>query len=401
MSTAPACQDTAATLQYVQFNASGFADAGEGRTAFVSRALAQPAEVEALLETAREAEMMDELDSVDGKPAHEMYLRQYGVDLHPVVSRLTSLLHRVARTANDQYGCTACTACNVLLRRYRPAERRGIPPHNDRNAFVTAVAQLNPDEFAGGLYLQRTARAASREYFAVPASDVIFHKYDLRHGVDVFEGSRYSAVFWMKDRRLCGSYASPWFLQDAVLGNAHAQEALSELYAKGWHGHAADMRAAIKWGTLAAEQGHAAAQSRLGRLYLMGTEGVPKDAALGRWWVQKAADQGFTEAEYVMGLMSAGAGEWHAAARWFQPAAQAGHAAAQHKYGLLLCNGDGVPMDRESGAEWLERAAEQGHAEAERDLTQLRGMSRIRRHNSNHQEITPTSKIVDAGSIIT
>ena len=73
MSTAPACQDTAATLQYVQFNASGFADAGEGRTAFVSRALAQPAEVEALLETAREAEMMDELDSVDGKPVAQTY----------------------------------------------------------------------------------------------------------------------------------------------------------------------------------------------------------------------------------------------------------------------------------------------------------------------------------------
>jgi len=91
--------------------------------------------------------------------------------------------------------------------------------HFDRMAYVTAVASLNPSEFDGGLFLQRTPRVDSREFFATEATDVAFHsyaldltlslalyltrtrtltlrltpslaltRYDLEHGVEVLEG---------------------------------------------------------------------------------------------------------------------------------------------------------------------------------------------------------------------
>ena len=67
-------------------------------------------------------------------------------------------------------------------------------------------------------------------------------------------------------------------------------------------------------------------------------------------------------------------GGLEAAARWFASAAEAGEAKAQHEYGLALVNGDGIGIDRRTGAEWLQTAAAQGHAEAKDDLAQLMAM---------------------------
>ena len=39
-------------------------------------------------------------------------------------------------------GCPRCELCDVLVRRYRPDERRAVPVHRDINAFATARPHL-------------------------------------------------------------------------------------------------------------------------------------------------------------------------------------------------------------------------------------------------------------------
>ena len=114
------------------------------------------------------------------------------------------------------YNCSECCNCTVLLRRYRLSERMAVPSHYDRIAYLTAVASLNPIEFDGGLFLQRTPRADSREFFAVGSRDLIFHSYDLNHDVEVLSGGRYSVIFWITDSEAsCRNGISPWYMRAA------------------------------------------------------------------------------------------------------------------------------------------------------------------------------------------
>ena len=111
--------------------------------------------------------------------------------------------------------------------------------------------------------------------------------------MEVLEGRRLSAVFWITDTQAsCRDDVSPWYEAPAAAGVMDAQDALGELHQLGTHGYERDVHKAVAWATRAAEQGHAAAQSRLGRLLLAG-EGVPRDAQLGIQWVRKAAQQGY------------------------------------------------------------------------------------------------------------
>lgn len=366
------------TLKYVQFNDSDVAYAGAGRVVHVVPNLLEVQEAEVLIETIREHKAkMTHLDSIDGLPSYELYIRQSGVDVIEAAASLSALFGRLESTVHTKYDCDTCFVCHALLRRYQPTERTRVPAHFDRHAFVTAVAQLNPTDFEGGLFLQQTARPDSREFFSRGPRDVLLHQYDLSHGVDVVFGKRYSAVFWLSnDEAACKADVSPWYVDDAKRGSMFAQDALMELHALGQHGYSKDLREAVKWGTLAAEQGHAASQARLGRLYLAG-EGVLRDPALGLSWVQKAAAQGYPSAEYTMGVACQygdAKGGLEGAAAWFRSAAESGEPKAQHEYGLALVNGDGVRVDRRSGAEWLRKAAEQGHVEAKEDLAQLMSM---------------------------
>lgn len=365
-----------ADLRYVEFDAAGVTDAGSGRIARLARGILLPSEVRALAEVVLGfTPDPRHLDSTDGLPAYETYIRHKGVDTHPAAaSMLPQIEARFGVFLAEHYGCVSCHLCSVLLRRYQATERVQVKTHFDRMAFVTAVASLNPSEFEGGLFLQRTPRADSREYFSTSATDAAFHSYDLEHGVDVLEGRRLSAVFWITDSAAsCRDDASPWYEAPAAAGVMDAQDALGELHQLGTHGYARDANKAAEWATKAAEQGHAPAQSRLGRLYLAG-EGVPRDAQLGLEWVRRAAAQGYAPAEHTMGVACQygdAEGGLEAAARWFRGAAEAGVASSQYELGVALVNGDGVEMDRREGAEMLWRAAQQGNAEAKADLRAL------------------------------
>ena len=56
------------------------------------------------------------------------------------------------------------------------------------------------------------------------------------------------------------------------------------------------------------------------------------------------------------------------ARKWFQEAAELGHADAQHKLGLMYRFGNGVSQDYEKAEEWFRKAAAQGHENAKQQL---------------------------------
>ena len=177
-------------LRYVTFDTADVTDAGSGRVARLARGILLPAEVRTLAEAVLSFKPDPKhLDSTDGLPAYEMYIRHKGVDMHPAAaSTLPPIEARFGAFLAEHYSCEGCHLCSVLLRRYQAAERVQVKTHFDRMAFVTAVASLNPSEFDGGLFLQRTPRVDSREYFATEATDVAFHSYDLEHGEALLEG---------------------------------------------------------------------------------------------------------------------------------------------------------------------------------------------------------------------
>ena len=371
------------TPRFVQWTENGIADAGGGRIALLASDIIQPIEGDAMMKVIS-AMAADEasLDSVDGMPAYELYVRDDGIDKHPVASDLVPLVSRMTGFARASYPdtCGSCHLCSILLRRYRQDERVRVHSHFDRNAVVTAVASLNggldPAAFEGGFFLQRTERPSSREFLSSNRTSAIFHSYDLNHGVELLSGVRYSAVFWFSDSAAsCNEGVSPWYRQSAADGSMDAQQALGELYQRGSSGYSRDPVLAAEWYKRAAEQGSAASQSKLGRMLLAG-EGVPQDKALGMQWVEKAAMQGHAPAEHTMGLacqLGDAAGGLEAAVHWFLRAAEAGISSAQYELAVAYINGDGVKAGMEAlGADWLKKAATAGHKQAIKDLEMLR-----------------------------
>ena len=321
---------------------------------------------------------LTKLDSTDGLPAYEIYIRHQGVDTHPAAASLPALESRMAAFMRETYECERCHVCSVLLRRYQSSERVRVPSHFDRMAYVTAVASLNPADFDGGLYLQRTARADSREYFSVGGRDLVFHQYDLNHGVEVHHGTRLSAVFWVSDTpESCRDDVSPWYRAPAEAGSMDAQDALAELHALGQHGYSRDAHVAAEWAKRAAEQGSAPSQSRLGRALLAG-EGVPRDAVAGLAWVKRAAEQGHAPAEHTMGVACQygdAEGGLEEAARWFSLSAAVGVAASQYELGAAYVNGDGVEVDIVRGVALLRQAQSQKYRDAIDALESMEAMS--------------------------
>jgi len=178
-----------ANLNYVRWSDEDRADAGSSRVAHVARGIMEEADVRSFVTALQEFRPdPKKLDSTDGLPAYEFYIRHEAKDLHSAAEVLRlGLEQRVAAFTAERYNCTTCYLCNVLLRRYQASERMAVPSHYDRLAYITAVASLNPTDFDGGLYLQRSPRAESREYFRTGSRDMIFHQYDLNHGVDVID----------------------------------------------------------------------------------------------------------------------------------------------------------------------------------------------------------------------
>jgi uncharacterized protein len=168
--------------------------------------------------------------------------------------------------------------------------------------------------------------------------------------------------------------AAHWYRAAAEQGLAPAQHALAQLLAKG-QGLAPDLEEALHWYRKAAGHNHVAAQVAIVQMEWAGTikargqgrskrkTASPERRGEELRWV-RAAEAGNADARYHLGQMYelglAMEADSDQAQRWYQTAAQAGHAQAQLALARLL--------ERRSSQEavlWYRRAAEQGEAQAQ------------------------------------
>ncbi|ARU04673.1 hypothetical protein CCO03_08295 [Comamonas serinivorans] len=117
-----------------------------------------------------------------------------------------------------------------------------------------------------------------------------------------------------------------------------------------------------------AEQGDAKAMLYLGIRLLRGA-GIDRDPHKAYAWLTQAADREAVLAQYLVGMMSKNPAR---SARYWERAAQRGHASSQFCLALALLHGQGVAQDTARGTQWLSRAAQQGHLAAMYNLGLLK-----------------------------
>lgn len=125
-------------------------------------------------------------------------------------------------------------------------------------------------------------------------------------------------------------------------------------------------RAYHEWLPLA-RAGNAAAQRNIGHLFRLGL-GVSKDLKVAVNWYRLAADQGLSRAQANLGVMYL-RGEGIArdlvkAADWFNKAAEQGHVISQYNLALMLEQGYGVPRNMREAAKLFAEASDGGHGKA-------------------------------------
>jgi TPR repeat protein len=131
-----------------------------------------------------------------------------------------------------------------------------------------------------------------------------------------------------------------------------------------------DYATALSSARPAAERNDPAAQYILGLLYENG-QGVAQDDAEAARWYQKAADQGHAKAQHRMGRLYQNTLDYAEALRWYQKAADQGNADSQNNIGKLYYNGWSVPQDYAEALRWYQKAGDQGNATAQYNIGSL------------------------------
>ena len=157
-----------------------------------------------------------------------------------------------------------------------------------------------------------------------------------------------------------------WFRMAAEQNFAPAQNALGFAYFKG-DGIGKDDVEAFKWMQKAAEQGDLVGQLRLGIFYIEGV-GIEKDEASGLHWLSVAAEQGFAPAAKALeSAMQNNESKEDRFAR-FREAAEGGEPQAQCRLARCYYDGEGIDENKEEAYKWFRKAAESGDAEAQTQL---------------------------------
>jgi TPR repeat protein len=138
---------------------------------------------------------------------------------------------------------------------------------------------------------------------------------------------------------------SLWLIRSAQRGYSDAQYELGKLYLVGL-GVDENMDQAMRWLMAAARAGQPAAQFNVGLLYQQ--DRVPLSSNL------LAVYQGTRSKDF----------NFQQAARWYQVAAEQGHAAAQNNLGWLYLHGHGVSRDPAVAFRWFSASADQGVIDA-------------------------------------
>lgn len=345
-----------------------------------------------LLTYARSTTPSLELDSVDGLPAHEVHILQRGqaVGAAPV----TAIVARVEAYVRQEFDCKECVACGGLLRRYeadKEDSRHDHPVHFDTEAFLTVVVGLNPSQFQGGLFVQEGEDVASRRYIKLEVGDVVIHRYDVRHGVRVLSGVRYSAIFWIKDSAAsCESGASPWYLAPALAGDPDAQVNVARMHRLGSAGFQRNLLEAMRWYRLAADQGHPLAEYFVARLLHEELLVTGRDASGALVWARRAAGHGHAGAQALLGalLEEGGGGGAEEALGWYRRAANQAHPWGMYSIARLqLQGGGGLEQDASAGMDWLKRSARAGYKPARQLLDTLLEQARPGRADGYGEEL--------------
>ena len=181
-----------------------------------------------VMDAATRAQFLTTIDTIDGEVTHEVYIIKRGAKLHPELFRAArSIVPMITELVRVSMNCPDCDLCDVLIRRYLPGERRGVPGHYDSRAFATAVVTLNAAAFRGGYYVVHGGDSKA-SHLLCDGGDVLIHGYNLMHGVRVTSGARYALVAWFKPRRgLRFSDANPWLEELARGGDAEARRQLA------------------------------------------------------------------------------------------------------------------------------------------------------------------------------
>jgi TPR repeat protein len=122
-----------------------------------------------------------------------------------------------------------------------------------------------------------------------------------------------------------------------------------------------DMKEAVRWYRLAADQGDTRAQNNLGAMLAKG-EGVAEDKAEAIQWFRLAVDKGYLVAQLNLGIIlskSEVTEEKAEAVKLLRLVAKRGNVNAQFKLGVMLENGNGVAQDKIEAARLFRLAAEQ------------------------------------------
>ncbi len=113
-----------------------------------------------------------------------------------------------------------------------------------------------------------------------------------------------------------------------------------------------------------AEAGDAYAQLNLGAAYDH-APATERDIKQALHWYQLAAEQGLAEAQFNLAhLLVAEEISASAAAEWMHKAAEQGMADAQYLLGVIYAEGLGVEMDDAKAKLWLQRAIAKGQGDA-------------------------------------
>ena len=91
-----------------------------------------------------------------------------------------------------------------------------------------------------------------------------------------------------------------------------------------------------------------------------------------REWVLQPGQRQHSDAAFKLGNWHLTAQDVDKALKWYERAANAGHAAAQYNLGLLYLKGEDVPWDGFKGMAWINKAANGGDAKAQALLQRLR-----------------------------
>jgi TPR repeat protein len=117
----------------------------------------------------------------------------------------------------------------------------------------------------------------------------------------------------------------------------------------------------VRW-VRAAEAGNADARYHLGLMYELGL-GLEADGGQAQRWYQAAAQAGHAQAQLALARLLERRGN-HEAVGWYRRAAQQGEAQAQFAMGRMCCAGELLTQDFLQGLSWYVKAAEQGHTTA-------------------------------------